>query len=78
MAAKDALDTQPSALKNTVFEYRFHHVLTAGRCIATRRRSQRRDEDPIEIDREEEKLSDKSFPLGIRLWSLILSLLFLI
>ena len=65
MAAEDAFDAEPSAFEDSVFEYRFDHVLAASRCVAAGRRCERGYEDPIEIDREEENFSDESFPLYI-------------
>lgn len=62
MATEDTFDTEPSAFEGSVLEDRFHHVLAAGRCITARGRRQRRDKDPVEIDGEEEKLSDENFP----------------
>ena len=62
MATKYTFDTEPSAFEGSVLENRFNHVLTAGRRITARRRRQRRDKDPVEIDGEKEKLSYKSFP----------------
>ena len=50
MATADALDTEPAAFENTMFEDRLDHVLAAGGRIAARGRRQRRDEDPVEID----------------------------
>ena len=64
MAAEDAVDAKPSALDNTVFEHRLHHVLAARRRIAARRGRQRRNEHPVEIDREEEDFAEESFPSG--------------
>ena len=68
MAAQDTLDAQPTAFEDTVFEDRLHHVLTASRCVAAGGWGQRRDKDPVKIDREEKKLSDESFPLLIAHW----------
>ena len=65
MAAQDALDAQPAAFEDPVFEDGLHHILATGRGIAAGRRSQRRDEDPVEINGEKEKLSDESFPFMI-------------
>lgn len=65
MATQDTLDAQPAALKDSVFEDGFHHILTTSWGITAGGRGQRGDEDPIEIDREKEKLSDESFPFVI-------------
>ena len=62
MATADALDTEPAAFENTMFEDRLDHVLAAGGCIAARGRRQRRDEDPVEIDRKEENFSNENLP----------------
>ena len=63
MAAQDALDAQPAAFEDTVFEHSLHHVLTAGRRVAAGRRGERRDKDPIEVDRDQEDLPQHYFPL---------------
>ena len=57
MAAQDALDAQPAAFEDTVFEDSFHHILTASRRIATGRRGKRRDKNPIKVHRYQEYLS---------------------
>jgi len=62
MTAEDALDAEPTAFEDTVFEDRFNHVLTACRGIATGRRCKRRDENPIEIDGDEEDFSYENLP----------------
>ena len=61
MATADALDTEPAAFENTMFEDRLDHVLAAGGCIAARGRRQRRDEDPVEIDRQEKNIAQHYF-----------------
>ncbi len=68
MAAEDAFDAKPSAFEDSVFEYCFNHVLAAGRSVATGRRCERGYEDPIEIDRKEEELSDENLPFVICDW----------
>ena len=65
MAAEDAFDAKPSAFEDSVFEYCFNHVLAAGRSVATGRRCERGYEDAIRIDREEENVSNESFPFVI-------------
>ena len=62
MATEDTFDAEPPAFEGSVLENRFHHVLAAGRRITARGRRQGRDKDPVEIDGEEEKLSDENFP----------------
>jgi hypothetical protein len=62
VAAEDTFDAKPAAFEDAVFEDRFDHILAASRGEATGWRSQRGDESTVEIDGEEEKLSDKSFP----------------
>ena len=52
VAAEDALDAEPGAFEDTVFEHRLHHILAAGRCISAGGRRQRRNEHPVEIDRQ--------------------------
>jgi hypothetical protein len=61
MATADALDTHPTAFENTIFEHRFYHVLAAGGCIAARRRRQRGDEEPVEIDRQKKNIAQHYF-----------------
>lgn len=68
MAAEDAFDAKPSAFEDSVFEYRFDHVLAASRCVATGWRCERGDTDPIEIDREEEEFTDVNLPFVICDW----------
>ena len=65
MAAKNTFEAQPCAFEDTVFEYRFHHILAARRRIAAGWRCKGRDEDPIEIDGEKENFSGESFPFVI-------------
>ena len=62
MAAEDAFDAKPSAFENTIFEHRLHHVLAARRRITARRGRQRRNEHPVEIDREEEDFAEENPP----------------
>ena len=63
MATKDALDAEPSAFENTVLEHRFDHRLAAGGREAAGRRRERRDEDTVEIDRQQKSLTHDYFPL---------------
>ena len=63
MAAQDALDAQPTAFEDTVFEYGFHHILAASRRVAAGRRCKRRDEHAVEIDRYQKQLTQHYFPL---------------
>ena len=63
MAAEDAFDAEPAAFERSVFEYGFHHVLAARRCVATRRRGERRDEEPVKINRNQKQLASNYFPL---------------
>ena len=63
MTAEDALDAQPAALENTVFEDGFDHVLAACGREAAGRRRQRRNEDAVKIHRQEEQFPDEDFYL---------------
>ena len=62
MAAQDALDAQPAAFEDAVFEHGFHHILAARRRIAAGRRRERRDENPVEIDGQQKSLAHNYFP----------------
>jgi hypothetical protein len=50
MTPPDPLKSQKDSFENTVFQYRFFHVLTTGRSIATTSRKQRRDHILINQD----------------------------
>ena len=63
MATQDALDAEPAAFEDPVFEYGLHHILTACRRIAAGGRGERRDEDTVEIHWYQEDLSRHYFPL---------------
>jgi hypothetical protein len=65
MAAQDALDAQPSAFEDAVFEDGFHHILTAGWRIAAGWRGKRRDEDTVKINGDKENFSCESLPFVI-------------
>ena len=52
----DAFDAEPTAFEDTVFEDGFHHVLAARRCVSARGRREGRDEDAVEINRQQKRL----------------------
>jgi hypothetical protein len=68
MTTEDAFDTKPTSIEDPVFENRFDHVLAASRRVPAGRRCQRRYENPVKIDRQEEKLTNKEptppLPIG--------------
>ena len=63
MTTADTLDAEPAAFENTVLEDSFYHVLAARGREAAGRRRQRRNEDAVEIDRQEEQFPDEDFYL---------------
>ena len=56
VTTQDTFDTEPTAFEDTVFEDGLHHVLTASRRIAARRGREGRDEDAVEINRQQKRL----------------------
>jgi hypothetical protein len=56
MTTADAFDTKPTAFEDTVFENGLYHVLAACRCVTARRGRERRDEDAVEINRQQKRL----------------------
>ena len=68
MTTEDAFDSKPTSLEDSVFENRFDHVLAASRRVPAGRRCQRRYENPVKIDRQEEELTNKEptppLPIG--------------
>ena len=73
MAAAYPFDAEPASFEDTVFEHGFDHILAACRSKAASWRCQRRDKDPVEIDREEEEFSYKNLPLVIGYWRLVIA-----
>ena len=56
MASANALDAQPTALEDTVFQYSFHHVLRTGGSIAAGGGRKGRDASSVEIYGEQCRL----------------------
>ena len=62
MAAQDALDAQPAAFEDPVFQDGFDHILAACRRISAGRWRKRRDEDAVEINRQQKRFTNNYFP----------------
>lgn len=62
MATADSFDAEPAAFEDPVFQDGFDHILAACRRISAGRWRKRRDEDAVEINRQQKRFTNNYFP----------------